>query len=133
MMSAGRFSGRMVSPDRLRKGAEVIPGDPNLGFAANFLYTLTGKKPDDVMEHAFDVAYAESRFRPLEIAHRYGQSVHLLDDPLAWTLLARACSPEAVQPEVGRLVRTLYEMLSRVVISAISKPWESSVGKSFKL
>src|SRR5690242_14392405 len=65
-----------------------------------------------------DVAYSESRFRPLEIAHRYGQTVHLLDDPLAWTLLARACSPEAVQPEVGRLVRTLYEMLSRVVIAA---------------
>ncbi len=42
--------------DRLRKGKEVIPGDPSLGFAANFLYTLTGKKPDEVMEHAFDVA-----------------------------------------------------------------------------
>ena len=42
--------------DRLRKGNEVIPGDPNLGFAANFLYTLTGKRPDDIMERAFDVA-----------------------------------------------------------------------------
>jgi citrate synthase len=42
--------------DRLRKGQPVIEGDPSLGFAANFLYTLTGKKPDDVMEHAFDVA-----------------------------------------------------------------------------
>jgi len=42
--------------DRLRKGQEVVAGDPNLGFAANFLYTLTGKRPDDVMEHAFDVA-----------------------------------------------------------------------------
>jgi len=42
--------------DRLRKGQPVIDGDPSLGFAANFLYTLTGKKPDDVMEHAFDVA-----------------------------------------------------------------------------
>jgi citrate synthase len=42
--------------DRLRSGKEVIPGDPNLGFAANFLYTLTGKKPDDVMERALDVA-----------------------------------------------------------------------------
>src|SRR5208282_428538 len=38
------------------KGEPVIEPDPNLGFAANFLYTLTGKKPDDVMEHAFDVA-----------------------------------------------------------------------------
>ena len=42
--------------DRLRKGAPLIEGDPDLGFAANFLYTLTGKKPDDVMERAFDVA-----------------------------------------------------------------------------
>jgi citrate synthase len=42
--------------DRLRTGKEIIPGDPALGFAANFLYTLTGKKPDDVMERTFDVA-----------------------------------------------------------------------------
>ena len=35
---------------------EVMAGDPALGFAANFLYTLTGKRPDDIMEHAFDVA-----------------------------------------------------------------------------
>src|SRR5664279_3485579 len=42
--------------DRLRKGKPVIEPDPDLGFAANFLYTLTGKAPDDVMERAFDVA-----------------------------------------------------------------------------
>lgn len=42
--------------DRLRKGKPVIEGDANLGFAANFLYTLTRKRPDDVMERAFDVA-----------------------------------------------------------------------------
>ena len=42
--------------DRLRNGNAVVAGDPTLGFAANFLYTLTGKKPDDVMEQAFDVA-----------------------------------------------------------------------------
>ncbi|HYW46855.1 MAG TPA: citrate synthase [Bryobacteraceae bacterium] len=42
--------------DLLRKGAAVIEGDPQLGFAANFLYTLTGKRPDDIMERAFDVA-----------------------------------------------------------------------------
>src|SRR6516225_9085285 len=42
--------------DRLRNGNPVVPGDPKLGFAANFLYTLTGKKPDEVMERAFDVA-----------------------------------------------------------------------------
>ncbi len=42
--------------DRLRKDQPVIEGDPALGFAANFLYTLTGKRPDEVMERAFDVA-----------------------------------------------------------------------------
>src|ERR1700683_4840868 len=42
--------------DRLRKGLHVIGGDPAMSFAENFLYTLTGKRPDEVMEHAFDVA-----------------------------------------------------------------------------
>lgn len=46
----------VTSFDRLRNGKEVIPGDAALGYAANFLYTLTGKKPDDVMERVFDVA-----------------------------------------------------------------------------
>jgi citrate synthase len=42
--------------DRLRNSRPLIADDPNLSFAANFLYTLTGKRPDDVMERAFDVA-----------------------------------------------------------------------------
>src|SRR3984893_3213234 len=42
--------------ERLRKGQEVVAGDPKLGMAANFLYTLTGKKPDEVMERVFDIA-----------------------------------------------------------------------------
>ncbi len=46
----------VTSYDRLRKGQPLISGDPALGFSANFLYTLTGKRPDDVMERAFDVA-----------------------------------------------------------------------------
>ena len=46
----------VTSYDRLRSGKPLVEGDPALGFAANFLYTLTGNKPDDVMERAFDVA-----------------------------------------------------------------------------
>ena len=42
--------------DRLRNGRSHVEGDPKLGFAANFLYTLTGKKPDEVMERVFDIA-----------------------------------------------------------------------------
>jgi uracil phosphoribosyltransferase len=63
-------------------------------------------------------AYAKSRFKPTEIEHRYGPNVHLLDDPLAWTQLARLCARETGQPEVGRLVRVLYERLSEVVLAA---------------
>jgi len=46
----------VTSFDRLRKGQAVVAGDPATGFAANFLYTLTGKKPDEVMSRAFDIA-----------------------------------------------------------------------------
>jgi citrate synthase len=46
----------VTSFNRLRTGQSVVPGDPQLNFAANFLYTLTGKRPDHVMERAFDIA-----------------------------------------------------------------------------
>jgi citrate synthase len=42
--------------DRLRSGKPIVEGDPSLGLAANFLYTLTGNKPDELMERALDVA-----------------------------------------------------------------------------
>jgi len=42
--------------DRIRNGHEIIEGDPSLSFAGNFLYTLTGKKPDEMVERAFDIA-----------------------------------------------------------------------------
>ncbi len=41
---------------RLRAGGAVIPAEASLSFAGNFLHSLTGKRPDDVMEHTFDVA-----------------------------------------------------------------------------
>lgn len=59
--------------DRLRNKKEVIDGDPKLGFAANFLYTLTGKRPDDVMERAFDIAlilHADHEFNASTFAGR---------------------------------------------------------------
>ena len=42
--------------NRLRSGQPVMEGDAKLGFAANFLYTATGKRPDELMERVFDVA-----------------------------------------------------------------------------
>jgi citrate synthase len=49
-------SGIVTAFDRLRKGLELVQPDPSMNISANFLYTLTGKRPDDLMERAFDVA-----------------------------------------------------------------------------
>jgi citrate synthase len=51
-----RVSTLVTSFDQLRNGRSVIPGDPSLSYAANFLYTQSGKKPDSVMEKVFDTA-----------------------------------------------------------------------------
>jgi uracil phosphoribosyltransferase len=65
-----------------------------------------------------ETAYAQSWFKPAEITHKYGSNVHLIDDPLAWTQLARLCARETIQPEVGKLVRVLYEKLAQLVLAA---------------
>ncbi len=65
-----------------------------------------------------ETAYAQSRYRPSEIPHRYGSNVHLIDDPLSWTQLARLSAKETGQPDVGRLVRWLYERLAEMVLAA---------------
>jgi citrate synthase len=41
---------------RMRAGHPVLAADSGLSFAGNFLYCLTGKRPDKVMDHVFDVA-----------------------------------------------------------------------------
>src|SRR6266851_3051022 len=42
---------------RLRKGEEPIPPRADLSAAANFLWMLFGKEPDEVTAHAMDVAF----------------------------------------------------------------------------
>ncbi|MDR1988709.1 MAG: citrate synthase [Acidobacteriaceae bacterium] len=41
---------------RLAKGQGVVAPDPVLGYAANFLYMLTGERPGGLATRAFDVA-----------------------------------------------------------------------------
>ena len=41
---------------RMQSGGGAIAPDPALGHAANFLYMLTGTRPNAVSTHAFDVA-----------------------------------------------------------------------------
>lgn len=42
--------------DRLRHGKDLVPADPELSTAANFLWQLTGQKPDELAARVFDVA-----------------------------------------------------------------------------
>jgi citrate synthase len=43
--------------DRLRSSSEVIPPDPKLPHAANFLYMLSGEEPTQEAARAFDIAF----------------------------------------------------------------------------
>jgi len=52
----------VASYERIRKGKTPIRPDPRLGHAANFLYGLSGRKPDEVSRAAFDtlsILYAD--------------------------------------------------------------------------
>ena len=52
----------VASYERIRKGKPPIKPDPRLGHAANFLYGLWGKKPDEQSRAAFDtlsILYAD--------------------------------------------------------------------------
>lgn len=52
-----------------------------------------------------------------EIEHRYGDNVHILDDPYLTTQLAVLCSPATTQPLFNDLIRQLYTSLIRIVIN----------------
>lgn len=53
-----------------------------------------------------------------EVEHRYGDNVHILDDPLALSLMAKLCSAETIQPKINRLVAALYRQMVCTVIAA---------------
>jgi len=65
-----------------------------------------------------DHAYETVAYRPSELDHRYGPNVHLLANPWALTQLAALCSKDVRQPELNRLVASLYGELLRAVVNA---------------
>src|SRR5262245_41790423 len=65
-----------------------------------------------------DHAYDKVPFRAPEIEHRYGRDVHILADPLSLTQLARLCAKGTFQPDINRLVSTLYVSLLRTVVNS---------------
>src|SRR3954463_15645364 len=64
-----------------------------------------------------DVQFQSLPYRPCEIAHLYGDKVHILADPLSLAMLARLCAKGTVQPEINRLVAELYRMIVHEVVA----------------
>jgi citrate synthase len=63
----------IASWDRVRNDKEPIQPDPELSHAGNFLYMLTGNKPDNEMERVFDVClilHADHTFNASTFAAR---------------------------------------------------------------
>jgi uracil phosphoribosyltransferase len=65
-----------------------------------------------------DHAYDNVPYRPPQIEHRYGPTVHILADPLGLTQLARLCAKGTYQPEINTLVAVLYRDLLRQIVNA---------------
>jgi uracil phosphoribosyltransferase len=56
-------------------------------------------------------------YRLSEIEHHYGERVHIVNDPLMGSWLARLCSPETFQPLINALVHQLYTGLLKTVVN----------------
>ncbi len=64
---------------RIRQGLEPLPADDHLSHAANFLYQLHGKKPEEEMARALDVClvlHADHTFNASTFASREVVSTH---------------------------------------------------------
>ena len=69
----GQIASIVATADRIRNGQEPVSPDPGLSHAANFVYMLTGEKPDATAERALDVAlilHADHEFNASSFAAR---------------------------------------------------------------
>lgn len=64
-----------------------------------------------------DALYEKVPYRLNELEHHYGPQVHLVGTPYLMSRLATLCARETVQPEVNRLVVTLYRDLVVMVLN----------------
>ncbi|MDX1533516.1 MAG: citrate/2-methylcitrate synthase, partial [Nitrosopumilaceae archaeon] len=63
----------VASWQRIRNGLEILDPDPDLSHAANFLYMMSGEKPDSEIEKIFDVClilHADHTFNASTFAAR---------------------------------------------------------------
>jgi uracil phosphoribosyltransferase len=64
-----------------------------------------------------DALYEKVPYRLNELKHCYGPQVHLVGNPYLLSLLATLCSKETIQPQVNRLVATLYTDLITMAVN----------------
>jgi uracil phosphoribosyltransferase len=65
-----------------------------------------------------DALYDKVPFRLSELTHHYGRSVHLVGNPYLMSQLATLCAKGTIQPQVNRLVASLYTDLVKMVINS---------------
>src|SRR4051794_4133687 len=65
-----------------------------------------------------DSLYEKIPWKVSELTHHYGPSVHLVGNPYTLSLLATLCAKETIQPQVNRLVATLYTDLATMVLNS---------------
>src|SRR5688572_23541759 len=65
-----------------------------------------------------DSLYENLPYHLSELTHHYGPSVHLVGNPYLLSQLAKLCAKETVQPQVNRLVASLYTDLVKMVVNA---------------
>ncbi len=73
MRLMGQTATLVAAFDNIRNGRTPLAPRRDLSFAANFLYMLTGKEPDDISERAFDIAlilHADHEFNASTFAAR---------------------------------------------------------------
>lgn len=63
-----------------------------------------------------DIAYTEVDFAKGQLPHLYGDSVHIISDPVSLCQLAELCGETTIQPTINNLVRELYQFLIRNLV-----------------
>jgi len=72
------------------------------------------------MKNVDDIGHglASMKYVVPEIAHNYGDMVHILSDPYIRTLLVRLCSVNTGQPQINNLVDEIYRGMLAIAIGA---------------
>ena len=66
-----------------------------------------------------------------EKPHGYGPQLHLLDDAVAFTLLAKLCEAGTGQPDFNRLIVRLYERLLDAALVSLAARAERTIRSMF--